>query len=150
MSNEIAIVRFPDGTIKFTGYHGCGSRINPYLVDTIEDVCEDAFGDPEHDSMMDIAHNYYQMEAFRQERAARKYDDITEVDVWTAYGDGIAWKAVASLSAKTVTDRTSDDDCAYEDGIPQWVAELIVPNTRTLSLAVWTGAENRSPLLDIK
>lgn len=142
MSNEIALVKFPNGEVLFTGYHGCGSRINPYLKTDKTAVFKDAFQDSEYDAVMERATDYDEVEAFYRERDGRTYPNAVVVEVFTPYGGGILWKGKACLESHTVVEGVTDDkseDIEYESNEewPSWVKALGTPNTNTLVASEW-------------
>jgi hypothetical protein len=145
MSNEAALIRFPNGNIYFTGYHGCGSRINNIIFEDKAQLFIDAFVDPEEEAFSATAENYEQREAFEKERHARVYDDIVEVEIFTPYASGVLWKAKASESAMIVVDCLSemDSDTAIEyeseSNYPDWVKATGIPASSSLKPEEWSN-----------
>lgn len=144
MSNEAACIKFPNGNIYFTGYHGCSSAIHHIVFENKKQLFEDAFADPEEELFNETAESYEERKAFEKQRAERLYEDLTEVDVFTPYAGGILWKAKASESAKLVVSGFSDIDSnsaiSYENNSdwPNWIKSIGLPETNSLSAERWT------------
>lgn len=141
MSNEIAVVRFPDGTIMFSGYHGCGSRVNPFLCATLDEAIKDPFSDKEYEAALERATDYDEIEAFYRKRDGREYPNAVEVEVFTPYGDGIYWKDKACKESKfllpDITDSLEEIGYDSKEEWPEWVLELNVPMLDSLVKDSW-------------
>jgi len=143
MSSEAALIRFPNGNIYFTGYHGCGSRINNIIFEDKAQLFIDAFADPEEETFSLTAETYEQREAFEQERASRVYDDIVEVEIFTPYSGGMLWKAKASEKARVVvtclSEMDSNSSVEFESDLeyPEWVKVIGIPSTYSLNSEKW-------------
>lgn len=150
MSSEAALIRFPNGNIYFTGYHGCGSRINNIFFEDKAQLFIDAFADPEEEAFSITAENYEQREAFEKERDERVYDDIVEVEIFTPYASGALWRAKASESAMIVvnclSEMDSDSTIEYESEseYPDWVKETGIPATCSLNPEEWSNNKIKS------
>lgn len=145
MSSEAALIRFPNGNVYFTGYQGCGSRINNILFKDKAQLFVDAFADPEEEVFSLTAETYEQREAFEKKRDARVYDDIVDVEIFTPYASGTLWKAKASESAMIVVACLSymDSDSAIEyeseSEYPDWVKATGIPATCSLNPEEWSN-----------
>lgn len=130
MSNELAIVRFKDGTLVYTAYNGCGSSVNEVLRTSQEEVIADPFPDPDWDEW-ERDPNRCSLDEFYQRKNAVAYPDAEEVKIFTPYAGGISWSAKASRSAMRVTSGFSDlnaDDS--EDGTPSWAQSIPLKSLR--------------------
>lgn len=143
MSSEAACIIFPSGEVFFTGYHGCSSAVNHIIFDNKDQLFIDAFADPEEENFRDLAESYEDVEEFERARAARTYEDIVDVEIFTPYAGGTLWKARASLSAKVIVSGFSNVnadtvvDYQLASDWPDWVKELGIPATRSLLVEEW-------------
>ncbi len=112
MSTEVAVVRFKNGDVFYTAYHGTSSAINYVLLPSEQEVIKDPFSDPKES-----------LEEFYRRLNESTYSDEKFVEVYTPYAGGIHWAAKASRKAMRITDGLSDADS--EHGCPDWAVGLV-------------------------
>ena len=128
MSNELAVIKFKNGDVFFSAYHGCGSEINSVLRDDVESVLSDPFPEPERNEWLANANEGGSPTKFYSDQDSRVYDVEDAVEVYTPYGGGEYWMALASRSAMRISSGHSID--FSNDGQPDW-AKGLLPALRT-------------------
>lgn len=123
MSNEVAVVRFKNGDVYYTAYHGTSSAINYVLVPSEEEVIEDPFPDPEWDNWVAKPEPKEDLDEFYRRLNEAIYSDEEEVEVYTPYAAGLFWAAKASRVSMRITSGFSDE--YSKDGCPEWAEGLI-------------------------
>jgi len=123
MSNEVAVVRFKNGDVFYTAYHGTSSAINYVLFPSEQEVIKDPFPDPEWDAWESKPEPKESLDEFYRRLNEATYSDEEFVEVYTPYAGGIHWTAKASREAMRITDGFSDE--GSEEGCPDWALGLI-------------------------
>jgi|TARA_Y100001001_G_C7957891_1_gene291391 hypothetical protein len=126
MSNEVAVVRFDNGDVFYTAYHGTSSAINYVLVSSEKEVIDDPFPDPEWDAWESKPEPKESLDEFYRRLNEATYSDEESVEVYTPYAGGIHWIAKASRAAMRITGGFSDE--SSQDGCPDWAIGLIESN----------------------
>lgn len=126
MSNEVAVVRFKNGDVFYTAYHGTGSAINYVLVASEQEVIDDPFPDPEWDDWESRPEPKESLDEFYERINKAVYPDEEDVEVYTPYAGGIFWTAKASRASKRITAGFTDEYSKY--GCPDWAVDLIKSN----------------------
>jgi hypothetical protein len=123
MSNEVAVVRFKNGDVFYTSYHGTSSAINYVLLVSEKEVIDDPFADPDWDSWESRPEPKETLDEFYRLLNETTYSDEEDVDVYTPYANGLHWKAKASREAMRITNCFSDENS--QKGCPDWAVGLI-------------------------
>tara|TARA_R110001592_G_scaffold209888_9_gene461182 strand:+ start:16925 stop:17395 length:471 start_codon:yes stop_codon:yes gene_type:complete len=149
MSNEAVLVKFPNGKILYTGYHGCSSASHNILFENKEQLFVDSFLDEEEEKLSETA-LYEEMQSFLDIRQNKVYPDVENVTLFTPYAGGSTWTGKASYSAKFLISGFSNlESCVsvdYESTSewPQWVKDSGIPETKSLIRENWTNIAVKS------
>lgn len=105
MSSASGAVRFPDGTVKFTVYHGTSDVMFATLYDTLAEAWDS-----------------------KSDRFAEPNGPLEDVEIYSDYGYGFWWHGQAARNAidPRFLSWWSDDgknDLDRFDGTPDWFSE---------------------------
>lgn len=110
MSSGAALVRFPDGTVKFTNYHGTSDILHPALRVTLAEAFDSRDWGP-----------------------GKPEGEVFDVEIFTFYGGDWWWegKATKEYVVEGVEPWGNEDwgdittpPSVRHDGKPEWVAEI--------------------------
>lgn len=118
MSSGLALVRFPDGAVKVTEYHGTSDILHPYLADT-----------------------YEEWKAQRTWDGCPEYEpDAEAVDIWAYYGSQFWWRGTATR--RFVIDGI--EPWGSEDQMGNWINRPVERHRETPDW-VWAWLDEHMP-----
>jgi len=107
-NRDLALVRFPDGSILYTIYIGTKDRVHHALQNSPEEVISNPFPDPEWDIWLAAATEKDSPEDFYAAQEKAVYNKVEKVKIYTSYRNGVTWTATASkIDKRIVSDFSS-------------------------------------------